>query len=29
MDSNAVRGGANDRTLAFIDEQGKLRTFTA
>ena len=29
LDSNAVRGGINDRTLAFLDEQGKLHQFTA
>ena len=29
LDSNAVRGGRDDRTLAFLDEQGKLHQFTA
>ena len=29
LDSNAVRGGIDDRTLAFLDEQGKLHQFTA
>lgn len=29
LDSNAVRGGKDDRTLAFLDEQGKLHQFTA
>ena len=29
LDSNAVRGSANNRTFAFLDEQGKLVTRTA
>lgn len=28
MDSNAVRGGEGDRTLAFLDQTGKLHTYT-
>ena len=29
MDSNAVRGGANNRTLAFLDENHQLQVLTA
>ena len=28
MDSNAVRGGEGDRTLAFLDQAGQLHTYT-
>ena len=28
MDSNAVRGGTGDRTLAFLDQAGQLHTYT-
>ena len=28
MDSNAVRGGEGNRTLAFLDQTGKLHTYT-